>query len=382
MNRSSLDADDLDLPMNLSKNKEVRLDLGNRSYSIEIGRGLEKDLFLLKKSLTERGSKVVAVIDEGLKKGNPEFLHDFLDSTEHLVLPAGEKTKSSEHLVEIWDFLARSRLDRTGSVFAVGGGVVGDLAGFAASSYLRGVGLYQVPTTLLAMVDSSVGGKTGINLKTGKNLVGSFHQPAGVFADLDALGSLPRREFNAGMAEVIKYGMLGNLPFYEQLAGRKVPFSARSEDLDALIETCCREKARIVQADEYETGDGKGGRALLNLGHTFAHAIEAAAGYGDYLHGEAVSVGLLCAFRLSRALGLCPDDSEEVLLNLLSSYDLPVRFKKPLSISSLLEFMKSDKKVFEGELRFVLMRKVGAAYVEKAVALREVEEVWRSVGGS
>ena len=184
---------------------------------------------------------------------------------------------------------------------------MGDLAGFAAASFLRGISFHQVPTTLLAMVDSSVGGKTGINLEAGKNLIGAFHQPEAVWADLELLSTLPPREFSAGMAEVVKYGMLGDRDFFHLLTNRETPFSPTSDDLPELIYRCCAIKARIVQEDERETTTLGKGRALLNLGHTFGHAIEKVAGYGSYLHGEAVSVGLLCALRLSQALELPRD---------------------------------------------------------------------------
>ena len=368
--------------MNLSKSSQIKVGLSDRSYSIEIGRGLESSILEYKLDLLNRGEKVVAITDQGLRFSNPSFLDKFFQSTDHLILPSGEKTKSSDHLIQIWDFLATQRVDRSSAVFAVGGGVTGDIVGFAAATFLRGVSLYQVPTTLLSMVDSSVGGKTGINLKAGKNLVGSFHQPAKVFIDMDVLSTLPKREFSAGMAEVIKYGMIGNPGLFQSITDRIAPYDAAIPELQELIQTCCSEKAKVVEDDERETACGRGGRALLNLGHTFAHAIESVAGYGDYLHGEAVSIGLVCAFRLSRALGLCMQDKEEKLLSALASYDLPVQLKNPLPALSLTKSMQLDKKVFQGKLRFVLMESIGQAFVQEGVHLTQVEEVWKSVGAS
>ena len=366
--------------MNLNTNSHLEVCLGDRSYKIEIGRGLESRILQLKTDLMSRGEKVVIISDQGLRESNPSFLNSFFESTDHLILPSGEKTKSSEHLIQIWDFLASQRIDRSSAIFAVGGGVTGDLVGFAAATFLRGVSLYQVPTTLLSMVDSSVGGKTGINLKAGKNLVGSFHQPKAVFIDLDVLATLPIREFSAGMAEVVKYGMIGNAFLYQTITERNTPFDISSTDLQQLIHSCCSEKAKVVEADEKESTSGAGGRALLNLGHTFAHAIEAVAGYGDYLHGEAVSVGLVCAFRLSKTLGLCEQDKEVTLTSTLSSYNLPVRLKKELPISALMSSMQSDKKVFQGKLRFVLLHAIGQAFVQDDIQMPEVEKVWASVG--
>ena len=230
------------------------------------------------------------------------------------------------------------------------------------------------------MVDSSVGGKTGINLVSGKNLVGAFHQPKGVFTDLKVLSTLPDREFSAGMAEVIKYGMIGNRILYDRILKLRTPLSANSPELLELILMCCSEKASVVQADEKENADGLGGRALLNLGHTFAHAIEAIAGYGQYLHGEAVSIGLVCALRLSKSIGLCSDDPDSELINLLKSYHLPVELSKTLPLPDLMEKMKSDKKVHRGKLRFVVMNEIGNAFVKELEDLQEVEKVWRSVG--
>lgn len=360
--------------------EELEVRLGERSYPISFGENMEGSLLLECEKYLEQGCKVVGVFDEGLTQANPTFYSALRDKIPFISVPSGEATKSIAHLGAVWDFLASQKLDRSSVLFAFGGGVTGDLAGFAAASYLRGISFYQVPTTLLAMVDSSVGGKTGINLISGKNLVGSFHQPKGVFIDLECLQTLPVRQFSAGMAEVIKYGMLGNGALYDNLIGRPSPLDSSSEDLVEVIVNCCSDKARIVEFDERETGGGKGGRALLNLGHTFAHAIEAVSGYGKYLHGEAVAVGLVCALRLSLLLGGCKDEDEPVLLNLLQSYDLPVALRENLSLSELMKVMQSDKKVKAGKLRFVLMREIGSSYLADEVEAGLAEKVWSSVG--
>ena len=360
--------------------KKLAVGLENRTYPIFIGRGLDS---LLQETIREchsQGKRVIALLDGGLSKSRSELTVDLLQSIPHLTLPGGEKTKSVEYLSGVWDFLAGAGVDRTGNLIAFGGGVTGDLAGFAAASYLRGIDFYQVPTTLLAMVDSSVGGKTGINLSAGKNLVGAFHQPKAVFIDLDYLMTLPEREFSAGMAEVIKYGLLGNQGLYQELLSMKSLLNAQSEELPGVIEACCMDKARIVELDEKETIESTGGRALLNLGHTFAHAIEAVAGYGEYLHGEAVSIGLLCSLRLSVLMGYCKESDLGELENLLNSYSLPVKLRSSLSVSDLKVAMQSDKKVSGGKLRLVAMRSIGDAFVTSGVEWDDVVEVWQSVG--
>ena len=370
----------MQLEMEEGKNRQLEVRLGERTYPITIGSGLGNLLLEERSRFLSQGRKVVAVFDEGLVEANPDFCHEFRTGTPCFSTPSGESTKSIDCLAGLWDFLSGQKVDRSSVLFAVGGGVTGDLAGFAAASYLRGISFHQVPTTLLAMVDSSVGGKTGINLLSGKNLVGAFHQPAGVFVDVDCLRTLPAREFSAGMAEVIKYGMLGNPSLYAELAGRSAPLCATRPELQEIILRCCTDKARIVESDEKETNSGGGGRALLNLGHTFAHAIEAVSGYGTYLHGEAVAVGLVCALRLSRMRGACSDDDEKPLIELLRSYELPVALEKNLPLSDLMEVMESDKKVIAGKLRFVLMKEIGSSQVVGEVDRGDVEVVWKSVG--
>lgn len=275
--------------------------------------------------------------------------------------------------------MAASRLDRTSVLWVIGGGVIGDLGGFAAASYLRGIEFIQVPTTLLAMVDSSIGGKTGINLAAGKNLVGAFHHPSRVFIALDSLRTLPPREFAAGMAEVIKYGLLGDAALFGRL--EESPVTPASADLLAVIRRCCEMKAAIVQADERETAR-EGGRALLNLGHTFGHAIEQATGYASYLHGEAVAIGLVAAARLSERLGDLTADHVARVSRCVAAHQLPVRLRAPLKVPALMEAMQRDKKVRAGQLRFVVLKRLGEAVTRGGIEASLVEEIWRELGAS
>ena len=296
-----------------------------------------------------------------------------------LVLPAGEGTKTVAQLAEVWEFLARHRLDRRGVLWAIGGGVVGDLAGFAAASYLRGIDYVQVPTTLLAMVDSSVGGKTGLNLKAGKNLAGAFHHPRAVYACADFLRTLPPREFAAGAAEVVKYGLLADAALFDRLEAR--PLTLAHPDLLAIVRRCCEIKAQVVQADPRETAP-EGGRALLNLGHTFGHAIENVAGYGAYLHGEAVAIGLAAAARLSRELGLVDEAAVVRVERVVAAHGLPVRLREPLPMAALFDAMARDKKNRDGRLRFVVLAALGRAATRGDVPVATVEQVWREVGAA
>ena len=356
----------------------LEVGLGERSYEIAIGRGLASVMGAAIRDLQGSNCPVAAVVDAGLAHSQPNFLKEVLGDLPQLELAAGENTKSLDSLGQIWDFLAKNQMDRSGRLIVLGGGVTGDVGGFAASSFLRGIGFLQVPTTLLAMVDSSVGGKTGINISLGKNLVGAFHQPLGVWVDLDLLTTLPKAEFAAGMAEVIKYGMLGDFSLFQSLE-RGDPLSPSCPRLSAVVRSCCEAKARIVAADERETA-ASGGRALLNLGHTFAHAIENMAGYGDYLHGEAVSLGLVAATRLSEQLGLLEASSTERVSKLLGHYDLPIQLRTPLDVSGLLAAMGRDKKVRGGKLRFVVMEELGRAVTREDIPTELILDAWQSVG--
>jgi len=253
------------------------------------------------------------------------------------------------------------------------------LGGFAAAAWLRGIDFYQVPTTLLAMVDSSVGGKTGINIAAGKNLVGAFHQPKGVFIGTDLLASLPPREFAAGMAEVIKSALLGDATLLTAL--EQTPLTVTSPQLASVIRRCCALKARIVESDERELAK-EGGRALLNLGHTFGHAIENVAGYGAYLHGEAVAIGLCAAARLSQKLGYIEPAHVARVEALIEAHALPTRLRMPLRLDDLLAAMARDKKVRAGLPRFVILKQLGAAATSEDVSLEQARSCFREVGAT
>ena len=272
------------------------------------------------------------------------------------ILPNGEEAKSLEIYAKIMNDLAHDKYSRNAIIIALGGGVIGDLAGFVAATYLRGIAFVQVPTTLLAMVDSSVGGKTGVNLPEGKNLVGAFHQPKLVVADLDTLATLPAREFSAGMAEVIKAGAIKDKALFDRVSKPVKPDDA---DLDEIVEKCVAIKARVVEKDEFET---KGERALLNFGHTIGHAIEKVTGYKKYLHGEAISLGMRAAAWLSRReAGLSQEDARDLDLALIAN-NLPVVLDKDVDSQAILAALGNDKKVAaDGVNRWVLLTKLGHA---------------------
>lgn len=273
-----------------------------------------------------------------------------------ICLPAGETTKSADWLARLWQQLAESGCDRTACLLAVGGGVVGDLAGFAAATFMRGISWYAMPTTLVGQVDSAIGGKVGINLSAGKNLAGAFWQPVEVWIDPQLLGTLPEREYVSGLAEVIKYGVIADRELFELLERESAAIRVRApEVLRKVIGRCCRIKAELVQADERESS---GQRAKLNYGHTFGHAIEKVAGYGEFLHGEAVAIGMTWAARTARLLGLVPDSFGPRQSDLLLQYGLPVDW--PLAPGpQILEAMKLDKKRVGGLPRLILPREVG-----------------------
>ncbi len=357
----------------------LRVNLGERSYDLFFGAGILGRLRAELDAARVVGRRVAVVTDTQIALRQAGALEALGGDYPRLVLPAGEGTKCLAQLGRVWDFLAEHRLDRGSLLVAVGGGVIGDLAGFAAASYLRGIPFIQVPTTLLAMVDSSVGGKTGINLGAGKNLVGAFHQPAAVHVDTALLATLPPREFAAGMAEVIKYGLLGDAALLARL--EREPLTFASGDLAAVVRRCCAIKAGIVEADERETA-AEGGRALLNLGHTFGHAIEQVTGYGVYLHGEAVAVGLCAAARLSEKLGLVGASMVSRVDAVVAAHGLPVRLREPLPLDSLAAAMGRDKKVRAGGLRFVVLRAPGEAATLGGVDPALAAAAFREVGAA
>ena len=358
---------------------KIDVKLTHHSYPIYIGVYLGQLIQETAQALALQKCPFVVVTDQNVARVQAELFETTLADSQRLVLPAGEGTKSMDQLEAVYDFLVESGMDRSGSILAVGGGVIGDLCGFAAASFLRGIGFYLLPTTLLAMVDSAVGGKTGINLPQGKNLVGAFYQPQAVYIDVNLLKTLPQREFAAGMAEVIKYGLLADKELWEQLNSLKEPLSPVHPDLPSVIQKCCQIKTSIVEADEREQASS-GGRALLNLGHTFAHALEATAGYGQYLHGEAVSIGLVLAAKLSQLMGWLKQPDVDAIRNLLLRYGLPVQLRSPLSINNLLEAMQRDKKVKQGHIKFILMHTIGEAITCDGIQLEQTRLLWEGVG--
>ena len=355
----------------------LSVNLAERSYEIRFGADLSAEIRAEVARLSAAGRKVAVVTDENLAGKQGATLTAMFGAAPLLAVAPGEGAKSLDGLGRALAFLAEHKLDRGGVVFAVGGGVVGDLAGFAAAAWLRGVEFQQVPTTLLAMVDSSVGGKTGINIAAGKNLVGAFHQPRAVYISTDLLATLPAREFAAGMAEVIKYGLLGDAELLAQL--ERAPLTVKSAELAAVIKRCCAIKASIVQADERETAK-EGGRALLNLGHTFGHAIENVAGYGEYLHGEAVAIGLGAAARLSLKLGLIGAAEVARVEAVVAAHGLPTRLRAPLAEGELREAMARDKKVRAGGLRFVVLKSLGEAATQGGIDPALAEASFREIG--
>lgn len=276
-----------------------------------------------------------------------------------IILPDGEKYKNWQTLNSIYDGLMQNRAERQTTLVALGGGVIGDMVGFAAATYQRGMPFIQIPTTLLSQVDSSVGGKTAINHPLGKNMIGAFYQPQAVFIDLTSLKTLPQREFSAGMAEVIKYALLGDIDFLHWLeANIEAMMTLDQSVLAYAVHLCCQMKANIVTIDEKETGI----RAHLNLGHTFAHAIEAEMGYGNWLHGEAVAAGMVLACRLSEQIGQITENDTQRVINLLKKAKLPTAPPK-MTLNAWLTHMSHDKKVVDGKLRFIILEKLGQAKI-------------------
>lgn len=338
--------------------RQVRVDLDTRSYPILIGAGLLSVPGCLSPYVS--GTQVLVVTNDRV---GPLYLRRAVAALEGkeaatLVLPDGERHKTMATLSRIFDALIDGRFDRGVTLAALGGGVIGDLTGFAAACYQRGVDFIQIPTTLLAQVDSSVGGKTGVNHPRGKNMIGAFHQPRCVLADTATLETLPDRELRAGLAEVIKYGLMADAVFFGWLETHMAALLAREpEALAVAIERCCQLKAQIVAADERESGV----RALLNLGHTFGHAIEAAQDYLGLLHGEAVAAGMAMAARCSADLGWLSEADRDRALALLAAAGLPTGRPPGLDAVQLWDFMASDKKVSEGRIRLVLLDGIGAA---------------------
>jgi len=358
---------------------DLAVELGEKSYPIHFPDDVAAAIRDLLATFAHAGRTSVLLTDAGVAQAQSARIEQAFGAIPRLVVPAGEGSKSLATLGRVLDFLAAERIGRQGVLWVVGGGVTGDLGGFAAASYLRGISYVQVPTTLLAMVDSSVGGKTGINLPAGKNLAGAFHHPRAVFIGREFLRTLPPREFAAGAAEIVKYGLLGDGALFARL--EQAALTADSADLAAIIRGCCAIKARVVAADEFELAPA-GGRALLNLGHTFGHAIEQAAGYGEYLHGEAVAIGLVAAARLSHRLGLVPESVIGRVERVLAAHALPVRLAAPLPLATLMAAVARDKKVRAGLPRFVVLTRIGEAATRDGVSAELAEECFRAVGAT
>ncbi|MBE9568545.1 MAG: 3-dehydroquinate synthase [Proteobacteria bacterium] len=349
----------------------LTVDLGERSYPIYIDNGLLGQADLLKQHIP--GNSALIVSNETVAPLYLEKTQTMLSGLKHeaVILPDGEKYKNLEVLNQIYDGLLRNRFDRNTTVIALGGGVVGDMAGFAAASYQRGVHLIQIPTTLLSQVDSSVGGKTGVNHALGKNMIGAFYQPRAVIADIDTLDTLPDRELSAGLAEIIKYGLICDKDFFNWLQTNMSALLQRDKKaLAYAIEVSCQTKADIVAADERESGR----RALLNLGHTFGHAIENGMGYGEWLHGEAVGAGMCMAAIMSNQMGWMDDDETRQTIDLIEQAKLPVKAPASLSAATFRELMSVDKKVIDGVLRLVLMKGIGQSVVTSDYTLDDLNK--------
>ena len=351
--------------------KTLHVDLGTRSYPIFIASGILADADLVRPYV--HGKQVMIVSNETiaplyLQQAKAAF-RDFQVS--EVVLPDGEAYKNLEVLNKIFDALLNKRYERSATLVALGGGVVGDMTGFAAACYQRGVPFIQMPTTLLSQVDSSVGGKTGVNHPLGKNMIGAFYQPQCVVIDTDTLNTLVDRELSAGMAEVIKYGLLGDAEFFTWLEAHSAEVMAREPTALAFaIERSCRDKTDIVAQDEKESGV----RALLNLGHTFGHAIETGMGYGRYLHGEGVAVGMCLAADLSHRVGWLRKDDLARIRKLLQACELPVQVPAELNYQRMLNLMKVDKKVRDGKIRLILLESLGKAVISDDYPLELLHE--------
>ncbi len=360
--------------------KKLRVELGERSYDILAGAGLLEQAGRL---LQERGLAGKALVVTNTTVA-PLYLEPLVESikragfeTATLILPDGEEYKTLAYVEKVYDAAVRERLERNSVMVALGGGVIGDLTGFAASSYLRGIHFVQVPTTLLAQVDSSVGGKVGVNHREGKNLIGAFYQPALVITDLLTLKTLAEREFRAGLAEVIKHALIMDTGLYHLLTSRIQEVKDRDPAvLDEVVLQACAVKLRIVEKDEREQGL----RAILNYGHTIGHALEAESGYGVFRHGEAVAIGMAGAALLSEALGYCPAGIYGETVAILERYGLPVTIPREYPAEALYRRMLLDKKVRQKKVRFVLPRGIGEVLITEEAPETAVIDTLRRLG--
>ena len=352
--------------------KRIIVDLGQRSYPILIGQGLLDEPGLFDEFIP--GQKVSIITNSTVAELYLDKLQAQLANyqTSAFIIEDGEQFKTVTTYSQILDHLLVQKVDRKSTVIALGGGVVGDVAGFAAASCLRGINFIQVPTTLLAQVDSSVGGKTGVNHDVGKNLVGAFYQPSCVVADLNTLDTLPTRDFNSGMAEVIKYGLIRDADFFDWLETNQDEIRQMSKpQLAHIVARSCEIKAEVVSADETEQGL----RAILNLGHTFGHAIEAAMGYGQWMHGEAISAGMVMATQMSASMGDISDSTVARISKLFSAFDLPVQPPQAMSKQQMKELMVYDKKTVDSLIRLILLKQLGEAYVSNDYSDQLLDQV-------
>jgi 3-dehydroquinate synthase len=358
--------------------KELRVELKENSYPIYIGAGLLSQKELLIKHIKSKQVLIVTNVTVApyylsfLQKSLVEFQVDTIE------LSDGEQYKNLENINKIFDHLLENKYSRNATLIALGGGVVGDMGGFAAACYQRGIPFIQIPTTVLAQVDSSVGGKTGVNHPLGKNMIGAFYQPQCVIADMDVLDTLEDRQLIAGIAEVIKYGLIRDVEFFEWLEKNIGLLLARNKDaLAYVIERSCLNKAEVVVEDEFESGI----RATLNLGHTFGHAIETGMGYGTYLHGEAVAIGICYAADLSKRMGWITNDDMERVIALLKLAQLPVSPPKGMNVTQFLDLMAVDKKNVDGKIRLILLESIGKATLPVSVDQLLLEQTLNNYAG-
>ena len=350
----------------------LQVELGERSYPIFIGSGLLSKPELLDDYI--RGKRVCIITNDVVA---PLYLETLKTSLQHfqvdeVILPDGEAEKSLANFDVIMSHLLANGHGRDTTLIALGGGVIGDITGFAAACYQRGIDFIQIPTTILSQVDSSVGGKTAVNHPLGKNMIGAFYQPKAVIIDIDSLKTLPSREVSAGIAEVIKYGILGKAEFFDWLEKNETSIKASNPDtIVEMIQTCCQCKADIVADDETEAGV----RALLNLGHTFGHAIEAEQGYGNWLHGEAVAAGMVLAAKLAVVMDLLEVSDVRRIEALLASFDLPITSPTDMDFDAYMKHMRRDKKNLAGKLRFIVPTSIGTSEIRDDVTEEMLQQV-------
>jgi len=358
--------------------KELQVELKDKSYPIYIGTGLLQQQGLLQKHI--KSKQVVIVTNVTIAKLYLDAVKKMLAGyqVEVVAFPDGEQYKNLEYVSQVFDCLLEKKFSRNATLIALGGGVIGDMGGFAASCYQRGIPFIQIPTTVLAQVDSSVGGKTGVNHPLGKNMIGAFYQPQCVIADMDVLDTLDDKQLVAGIAEVIKYGLIRDLAFFEWLEKNMSLLLARDKKaLAYVIEQSCLNKAEIVAEDEFETGV----RAILNLGHTFGHAIETGMGYGKYLHGEAVAIGIGYAADLSKRLGYISEADVNRIIALLKLAGLPVQPPKNMTVEQFVSLMSVDKKNVDGKIRVILLESIGKASLPMNVEQEYLEQTLINYAG-